>query len=141
MTSVITYRGFNMSHTQHWQHHINAWQQTGGSQAHYCRAHELDKNQFSYWKCKLAKRNDVLLTRPSGFAVAQLATTSESASSLCITLPNGVVLGGIDAMNAAVAAQLLEYLRWCNRHCDLVPIYRVRILMHRDHLILSKPIT
>ncbi|WP_024608490.1 hypothetical protein [Pseudoalteromonas sp. TAB23] len=100
-----------MSHTQHWQHHIDAWQQTGGSQAHYCRTHELDQNQFSYWKCKLAKCNNVQLARPSGFAVAQLAAVPESASSLCITLPNGILLGGIDAMNAPVAAQLLEYLR------------------------------
>ena len=104
-----------MSHTQHWEHHIGVWQQTGGSQAHYCLAHELDKNQFSYWKCKLAKRNSVQLTRPSGLSVAQLAATSESTSSLCITLSNGVVLGGIDAMNAAVAAQLLE--RICRSTC------------------------
>ncbi len=107
MTSVITYRSFNMSHTQHWQHNIDAWQQTGDSQAHYCRAHELDKNQFSYWKWIIFA---LLVTE---FAVAQLATTSESASSLCITLPNGIVLGGIDAMNAAVAAQLLEYRSTC----------------------------
>ena len=111
MTAVITYRGFNMSHTQHWQHHIDAWQQSGGSQAQYCRQHELDQSQFSYWKRKLITTNEAKPVRPSRFAVAQLAVMPEPASSLSISLPNGIVLGGIDAMNASVAAQLLEYLR------------------------------
>ncbi|MBB1466315.1 hypothetical protein H5300_24140, partial [Vibrio sp. SG41-7] len=38
---------------QHWQHHIDAWQQTQLSQAQYCRSHQLDQSQFSYWKHKV----------------------------------------------------------------------------------------
>ena len=104
-----------MSHAQHWQHHIDAWQQAGCSQAQYCREHELDQSQFSYWKRKLATLNELnqpkSAVRASGFAVAQLAVMPEPVSSLSITLPNGIVLGGIDAINAPVAATLLEYLR------------------------------
>ena len=111
MTSVITYRGYTMSHAQHWQHHIDAWQQSGGSQAQYCRNHTLDQSQFSYWKRKLTNTSEVKVARPSRFAVAQLAVMPEPASSLFITLPSGIVLGGIDAFNAPVAATLLEYLR------------------------------
>ena len=99
-----------MSHSEHWQHHIDVWQQTGGSQAHYCRSHELDQHQFSYWKCKLLKNSEAKSAKPSRFAVAQLAAVPEP-TSLSITLPSGIVLGGIDALNATVAAQLLEYLR------------------------------
>ena len=104
-----------MSHSLHWQQHIDAWRQSGGSQAQYCREHELDQSQFSYWKRKLATLNahnhPKSAVRASGFAVAQLAVMPEPAASLSISLPNGIVLGGIDAMNASVAAQLLEYLR------------------------------
>ncbi|MGL5109971.1 MAG: IS66 family insertion sequence element accessory protein TnpA [Vibrio ordalii] len=100
-----------MSYSQHWQQHIDAWQQSGGAQAQYCRQHELDQSQFSYWKRKLTKNNDTKPVRPSRFAVAQVAVMPEPPSSLSISLPNGIVLGGIDAMNASVAAQLLEYLR------------------------------
>lgn len=110
MTLAITYWGFTMSHSQHWQHHIDAWQQTGGSQAQYYRSHELDLHQFSYWKCKLLKASVDKPVRTSRFAVAQLAVVPEP-TSLSITLPSGIVLGGIDAVNAPVTAQLLEYLR------------------------------
>jgi len=100
-----------MSHSQHWQQHIDAWQQSCGSQAQYCRQHELDQSQFSYWKRKLIKTSNPKSVKPSRFAVAQVAVMPEPASSLSISLPNGIVLGGINAINASVAAQLLEYLR------------------------------
>ena len=35
---------------QQWQHPIDAWQQTQLTQAQYCRSHQLDQSQFSYWK-------------------------------------------------------------------------------------------
>lgn len=104
-----------MSHSQHWQHHIDAWQQVGSSQAQYCREHELDQSQFSYWKRKLATLNEPNQPKSavgsSGFAVAQLAVIPEPTSSLSISFPCGIVLSGIDANNAPVAATLLEYLR------------------------------
>ena len=104
-----------MSLFQHWQQHIDAWQQAGGSQAQYCRKHELDQSHFSYWKRKLAKKKQLnqtqLTVRPARFAQVQVASLPEPTSSLSISLPNGIVLNGIDAVNAPVAAQLLEYLR------------------------------
>ena len=99
-----------MSHSQHWQQHIDAWQQSGGSQAEYCRQHALDQSQFSYWKRKLIKTSEPQSVKSSRFAVAKVAVMPQP-SSLTLTLPNGIVLGGIDAMNAAIAAKLLEYLR------------------------------
>ncbi|MFS1440738.1 MULTISPECIES: hypothetical protein [unclassified Vibrio] len=37
---------------QQWQQHIDAWQQTKLTQAQYCRSHQIDQSQFSYWKRK-----------------------------------------------------------------------------------------
>ena len=33
-----------------WKNHINSWQNSGWSQAHYRRIHALDKYSFRYWK-------------------------------------------------------------------------------------------
>ncbi|SBT15694.1 IS66 family insertion sequence element accessory protein TnpA [Vibrio celticus] len=37
---------------QTWHRHVEAWQTTNFSQAQYCRTHDLDQSQFSYWKRK-----------------------------------------------------------------------------------------
>ena len=33
-----------------WKQHIDSWQQTGLSQAEYCRHHNLKHHQMVYWK-------------------------------------------------------------------------------------------
>jgi len=38
-----------------WQSHINAWKQSGLSQAEYCRKHSLNAHTFSYWRSRLLK--------------------------------------------------------------------------------------
>jgi hypothetical protein len=34
----------------HWKQHIDSWQQTGLTQAEYCRQHNLKHHQMVYWK-------------------------------------------------------------------------------------------
>ena len=46
------------SKTSYWQTHITRWQQSGFSQAQYCRIHELALSTFTYWKRKLARPDD-----------------------------------------------------------------------------------
>ncbi|MEZ9936257.1 IS66 family insertion sequence element accessory protein TnpA [Vibrio breoganii] len=58
---------------QHWQHHIDAWQQTQLSQAQYCRSHQLDQSQFSYWKRKILGAPNTS-TVSSQFTIAQVET-------------------------------------------------------------------
>jgi len=93
---------------QHWQHHIDAWQQTQLSQAQYCRSHQLDQSQFSYWKRKVLGASNTS-TVSSLFTIAQVET-QHTTSTLSVTLPNGVLIDGVDEMNAHVALKLLERL-------------------------------
>ena len=93
---------------QHWQHHIDAWQKTQLSQAQYCRSHQLDQSQFSYWKRKVFGASNTS-TVSSHFTIAQVET-QHTTSTLSVTLPNGVLIDGVDEMNAHVALKLLERL-------------------------------
>ncbi|MDV6254380.1 IS66 family insertion sequence element accessory protein TnpA [Vibrio sp. EA2] len=94
---------------QAWQHHFEAWQTTNLSQAQYCRTHDLDQSQFSYWKRKFTRTNSVTKSVTSKFALAQVETVTEHvSSSLTVTLPNGTQVEGIDERNAHVAAKLIE---------------------------------
>ncbi|MGR5132163.1 IS66 family insertion sequence element accessory protein TnpA [Vibrio alfacsensis] len=93
---------------QHWQHHIDAWQQTQSSQAQYCRSHQLDQSQFSYWKRKVLGASNTS-TVSSQFIIAQVET-QHTTSILSVTLPNGILIDGVDEMNAHVALKLLERL-------------------------------
>ncbi len=59
---------------QTWQHHVNVWQTTQLSQAQYCRIHDLDQSQFSYWKRKFNRVNSVTKSVTSKFTLAQVET-------------------------------------------------------------------
>ena len=37
----------------YWQEHIQAWGQSGVSQAHYCKARSLPLSTFQYWRRKI----------------------------------------------------------------------------------------
>lgn len=94
---------------QTWQHHIDVWQTTQLSQAQYCRNHDLDQSQFSYWKRKFNRVNSVTKSVTSKFILAQVQTITEQvSSSLTLTLPSGAQLEGIDEHNVHVAAKLIE---------------------------------
>ncbi len=94
--------------SQQWQDHIDLWQQTSLSQAQYCRSHQLSQTQFSYWKHKfLGKHSTEAIS--SQFTIARVQTTC-ATSALSVTLPDGVLIEGVDESNAHVALKLLERL-------------------------------
>ncbi|MCZ2369626.1 IS66 family insertion sequence element accessory protein TnpB [Vibrio diabolicus] len=89
---------------QTWQRHFEAWQTTNLSQAQYCRTHDLNQAQFSYWKRKFNRTNSVTKSVTSKFALAQVETVTEHVPLLLTgTLPEG-----IDEGNAHVAVKLIE---------------------------------
>lgn len=38
-----------------WKQHLTLWQDSGLSQAEYCRQNSLDKNQWGYWKKRFVR--------------------------------------------------------------------------------------
>ena len=72
---------------QYWQSIVQDWQDSGLTQADYCRKHQLKPHQLNYWKsifCKPQKS-------PAFIPVATAVPTS-SPQMIAAVLPNGVRL-------------------------------------------------
>jgi hypothetical protein len=41
-----------------WSDHIKRWEGSGLSQIDYCRANNLSRHHFTYWKCKNNRKNN-----------------------------------------------------------------------------------
>jgi len=46
--------GESQQRRKFWEDHLRAWQESGMSQAGYCRRHGLSDKSFLYWKKRLA---------------------------------------------------------------------------------------
>lgn len=100
-----------------WQHHVDAFHQSGLSKAQYCRDHDLTYHLFIYWSAKL---NDVVpdtaaaSKAPTGKLVPATITTNNAQTlfqhGLQIHLPNGVHISGIDSSSVRWVGQLIEQL-------------------------------
>lgn len=99
----------NRSAQEYWLNHIEQWQDSGLTQAAYCRQYELTIHKFSYWKCKLNSNGET----NAGFVQVNIAQQLEplSATGLCIEFTDGIRLAGINQVNAALAQQLVTVLR------------------------------
>ena len=91
----------------YWKQHIDNWQETGLTQAEYCRRHNLRHHQLVYWKKRFShtetgvsfvplKIDDLLMDRP-----AQL-----DRQSLCLEINNRFKV----EIRAGFDAQLLRQL-------------------------------
>ena len=89
----------------YWGKHIQNWQQTDQSQNAYCKEHDLNYHRFTYWRRKLASKDQPSALR-SGFVPVK-PCPSITPSGLTATLPNGVLLQGITDSNLSVVKQLL----------------------------------
>lgn len=93
-----------------WPQHFARWRQSGLTQSEYCRQVGLSRHRFKYWRRKLepaeARRRK---KRESGFVPVQVRASTE-APSLTLTLPNGMVLHGIEAGNVELVKRLVEQL-------------------------------
>jgi len=97
-----------------WKSHIEAWSKSGLNQTDYCKANDLSPQQFSSWKHKLLPPvqgpSSRTTKKAAGFAQAYQSISSQDASGLSITLPNGSVIHGINQNNLTTVAQLIRAL-------------------------------
>ena len=92
----------------YWQEHIEAWRSGSDSQVAYCKAHDLVYHRFVYWrrKCDTAMPAPDVRKISGGFA--KVICEPEVDTGLTLSLPNGLVLRGINATNVSVVHQLLD---------------------------------
>lgn len=67
----------------HWQSHLDAWRQSGLSQASYCKQHGLSLSSFGYWLHRRAEPT------PPTSAVPIVVTKPSIEAPVEIRLPNG----------------------------------------------------
>lgn len=67
----------------YWQMHLDAWRQSGLSQANYCKQHGLSLSSFGYWLHRRAE-----LTPPTA-AVPIVVAKPSIETQVEVRLPNG----------------------------------------------------
>lgn len=109
--------------TAYWRQHINHWQASTLSAAHYCQQHQVTYHCFIYWRSKFARELEPAVDQPltakglSAFVVArpqvQASPATEAttlADNLQLALPNGLVVQNIREGNLSTVRALLEHL-------------------------------
>lgn len=99
----------------HWEPIISAWRGSGLSQSAFCRINDLSPSRFTYWRAKILGKTDgksqapVMTAGTSSFVPVHTAMHT-GVSGLRITLPNGVMLSGIDEHNVVLLKALMQAL-------------------------------
>tara|TARA_R110000782_G_scaffold184211_4_gene274462 strand:+ start:287 stop:598 length:312 start_codon:yes stop_codon:yes gene_type:complete len=93
--------------SRYWQEKVAAWNESGGSQKAFCEQHNLNYHQFGYWRRKFGEPRQV--TKPAGFAAVQPLPDC-AGQGLSLTLPNGILIQGIESHNLPLVRQLLQLL-------------------------------
>ena len=72
----------------YWKHHIDSWQETGLTQAEYCRRHNLKHHQLVYWKKRfLTSETDVSFVSVKLQDLLDIPSQPNSAP-LCLIVDN-----------------------------------------------------
>jgi len=105
----------SQSKRDHWNPLIHAWRDSGLSQSAFCRKNHLNRPQFVYWRKKILGKID---------KTPRSSTNRQDASSfvpvkvfdrqilagLRVSLPNGIILSGIDEQNVALLKSIVQAL-------------------------------
>jgi hypothetical protein len=94
---------------KYWQHHINAWQQSGLNQTAYCRKHGIKQYQMSYWKNRLFKSEQNV-----SFVPLQVATNLPvpvNQATLKLHTPNGFCIDVLGNFDPHVLRQLIATVK------------------------------
>jgi hypothetical protein len=99
-------------HTQ-WQRHVEAWRESGLSQADYCQQQELNRKTFSVWTRRVQGDFSLDKDAPLELLPVQLepsAPVVNTPASVMLRLANGVQLELSTAASPGWLAELLRCL-------------------------------
>jgi transposase-like protein len=106
---------------EYWKKQIQYWQQSGLSQAEFCRQNGLTTQQLSKWKRKLhdgqgpesatqAKKTKLSRTRSNSNRFVEVRLTDHSLSSYHIKLVNGRSLQVGNTYDARIISELITIM-------------------------------
>ncbi len=90
----------------YWRQHIDSWQQTGLTQAEYCRRHNLKHHQLVYWKKRFLKTETDVSFVPLKLEDLLDIPTRQDQSSLTLEINNQFKI----EIRAGFDSQLLRQL-------------------------------
>ncbi len=95
--------------TQFWQHHIQAWQESGLSQVEYCRRNDLIRHRFGYWRKRIeSPQNDDVSFVPVTLHSNRSGLASQVVS---VTTPNGYRIELGNGSDPILIRQLMQTIQ------------------------------
>ena len=90
----------------YWKQHIDSWQETGLSQAEYCRRHNLKHHQLVYWKKRFLSTETEVSFVPLKLEDLLDIPAQPDRAPLCLVINNQFKI----EIKAGFDAQLLHQL-------------------------------
>jgi hypothetical protein len=90
----------------YWREQITLWQASGLSGQIFCQQHQLTYHQFVYWRQKYREPEENI---SPGFAKVT-ATALVNSAELTLSLPNGLVITGLNDSNVTLLGAILRQL-------------------------------
>lgn len=104
--------GNNQEKQQFWQDHVAAWEQSGITQAEYCRRQGLNTKLFGYWKRKLCKKPAAGLTFVPVAIKPSETTIVKQAATLRLVIRGGSFIEIGDGFNQDTLRRVLDTVGW-----------------------------
>ena len=95
----------------YWKQHIDSWQETGLTQAEYCRRHNLKHHQLVYWKKRFLKTETDVSFVPLKLEDLLDIPTQPDRASLCLVINNHFKIEIRAGFDAQLLRQLIFALR------------------------------
>ena len=95
----------------YWKQHIDSWQQTGLTQAEYCRQHNLKHHQLVYWRKRFLKTETDVSFVPLKLEDLLDIPARQDQASLTLVINNDLKIEIRAGFDAQLLRQLIYVLR------------------------------
>ena len=92
---------------QFWENHIQAWQESGMTQAGYCRQKNLKNHRWWYWRKRISFSRDTDVT----FVPLRFSSSKVSRSGISVVTPNGYRIEIDNGYDISKLRQLIAVVR------------------------------
>jgi len=103
-----------LSRQEFWRQHLDRCGQSSLSKIAYCRENDLTYHQMMYWQKRLKPSDSTVQVNQKqptpGFIPIVVDAQDRTATSLSITLPNGLIISGITEATLSWIKPLLSQL-------------------------------
>jgi hypothetical protein len=95
----------------YWKQHIDSWQETGLTQAEYCRRHNLKHYQLVYWKKRFLKTESAVSFVPLELERLLDIPCQQDRAPLCLVINNHFKIKISAGFDPQLLRQLIFTLR------------------------------